>query len=334
MITTRKTSTLNPDFSPRIDIEMSEAIKRSTDMLAPPIKINPAFDHPELAEALIAKGAPYKTITAVHKDPANNNTPGWFRNFWALGGKVIFDGADEMFHNPNFINAAKQSFQAEIIQPLAMMTNLNVPAADSPPHLDLPFFRGAHAREVPSWMLAPMGYSGLFHEWAIPVASAITWFYEGVGGDFEYWAQGPSAPSQRVQPPYSNTSVLADNEYMYHRVGQMGNPEDYLATGLDSNCLLHLVNDGWEIRLGDELIRHYRRDQIRTSILWKAFCFKNQAAADQYQDAGKNLTPDQIVDIFSADLKARGIPFTEPLDLETDKTWIDTITSTYQPLIS
>ena len=137
-------------------------IQRSASMLAPPIKLNPAFNDPDQIINLIEKGAPYLSITTVHKDPPNDNTPGWFRNFWALGGKVVFDGAEEAFYNPNFIQAAKQSFNAEIIQPLTMMTNLNVPAADSPPHLDLPFFRGAHAREVPSWMLAPMGYSELF----------------------------------------------------------------------------------------------------------------------------------------------------------------------------
>ena len=312
---------------------MSVNIQRSAEMLAPPIKINPAFEQPEAISALINHGAPYKTITAVHKDPANDNTPGWFRNFWALGGKVIFDGAEDAFHNPNFIAAAKQSFNAEVIQPLAMMTNLNVPAPASPPHLDLPFFRGAHAREVPSWMLAPMGYSNLFHEWAIPVASAITWFYDGEGGDFEYWPDGPDKPSQVVSPPYTNMSVLADNEYMYHRVGQMGQQDDYLGSGLSSEALLHRVDDAWEIREGDHCIRRYGLEQIRTSILWKAFCFENQAAADQYNDNSNNLTPTQIVDIFCADLKQRGISFQPPTDLETDPDWIETITTTYSPAI-
>ncbi|MFT4798516.1 MAG: hypothetical protein ACI9B8_003344 [Sulfitobacter sp.] len=309
-------------------------IQRSATMLAPPIKIDPAFSNADAVINLIHQGAPYKSITAVHKDPPNDNTPGWFRNFWALGGKVIFDGAEQAFHNPNFIAAAKQSFNAEVIQPLTMMTNLNVPATASPAHLDLPFFRGAHAREVPSWILAPMGYSGLFQEWAIPVASAITWFYGGAGGNFEYWPDGQDAPSHTVSPPFTNSCVLADNEYMYHRVGQMGGEEDYLLNGISSDALLHRVKNGWEIRLGENLIKAYGHDQIRSSILWKAFCFKDQCAADLFADTSHDLTPGQIVDIFCADLTRRGITFAEPTDLESDQRWINTIDQHYPPNLS
>ncbi len=106
----------------------SVRIQLSESMLAPPVKLEMAFANPDSILDLIDKGAPYKTITAVQKNPPNGDTPGWFRNFWALGGKVLFDGADDAFYNPVFIEAAKKSFQAEIIQPLAMMTNLNVPA--------------------------------------------------------------------------------------------------------------------------------------------------------------------------------------------------------------
>ncbi|WP_148301862.1 hypothetical protein [Sneathiella glossodoripedis] len=155
----------------------SSRITRPKNLLAPPIKLEKAFDNPEDIQDLIKKGSPYKTLSAVHKNKGETSG-GWFRNFWALGGKVIFEGAEPYFYNKRFIEAAKQSFRAEVIRPVAMMTNLNLPAKGAPFHLDLPFFRGCQNREVPSWLLAPMGYSGLFHEWAVPVASAITWFYD------------------------------------------------------------------------------------------------------------------------------------------------------------
>jgi hypothetical protein len=305
-------------------------IQRSQKMLAPPIKIPKAFDDPELVLSLVDKGAPYETITAVQKNPENENTPGWFRNFWALGGKVLFEGAQDLFYNPAFIEAAKASFQAEIIQPLAMMTNLNVPAPSSPPHLDLPFFRGTHQREVPGWILEPMGESGLFQEWAIPVASAISWFYEGTGGDFEYWPEGISAPSHTVSPPYSNTCVLSDSEYMYHRVGQMGTGDDYLMDGISSEALLHRTPGGWEIKHLDQSLHDYGDEQIRISILWKAFCFKDQSAADAFLDPAYNLTVENVVDIFCEDLRKRSVPFREPSDLTTDKDWMEVVMSTYR----
>ena len=305
-------------------------MQRSHQMLEQPIRIPREFDEPERVLALVYKGAPYKTNTADKKNPPNGDTPGWFRNFWALGGKVRFEGAEDVFHNPRFIEAARNSFQAEIIQPLTMMTNLNVPAASSAPHLDLPFFRGTHQREVPSWILAPMGESGLFQEWAIPVASAITWFYEGTGGDFEYWPRGFNAPSEPVRPPYTNTSVLADNEDMYHRVGQMGAEDDGLADGISSEALLHRKPGGWEIKLLDQSLHYYRDEQIRISILWKAFCFKDQYSADAFLDEAHNLTPGRVVDIFCEDLQKRSITFSAPSDIATDKDWMNVIVETYR----
>jgi len=298
-------------------------------MMGQPVRLYGAFPDAEVIERLIARGAPYKTITAIHRNPPNDNTPGWFRNFWALGGNVIFDGAEEVFHNPIFIEAAKKSFDAEVIQPLAMMTNLNTPAPASPVHLDLPFFRGAHEREVPNWILAPMGYSGLFQRWAIPVASAISWFYPGTGGDFDYWPEGLDGPCQTVKSPCINKAVVADNEYMYHRVGQMGIEPDYLHDGISSDALLHLDDDTWEIRRGETMIRAFRRDQVRVSVLWKAYCFKDEQAADAFRDPAFNLTPDTIVDIFCQDLRERGVAFEAPTSLTDDHAWMEVVLREY-----
>ncbi|MFP6808852.1 MAG: hypothetical protein VB957_16980 [Pseudomonadales bacterium] len=174
-----------------------------------------------------------------------------------------------------------------------------------------------------------MGYSGLFQEWAIPVASAISWLYDGQGGDFEYWPDGFGAPSMSVSPPYFNYSVLADNEYMYHRVGAMGSRADYLDGGISSESLLHRGAEGWDIRLGDQSIHEYQNEQIRISILWKAFCFKDQRMADQFNDPTHNISPEKIVAVFCEDLKGRGISFQDPGDLETDEAWRKVVLETY-----
>ncbi|NOX49281.1 MAG: hypothetical protein GXP16_01935 [Gammaproteobacteria bacterium] len=88
-------------------------------------------------------------------------------------------------------------------------------------------------------------------------------------------------------------------------------------------------DQGWDIRLNNQSIRQYSRDQIRVSILWKAFCFKDQAAADLYADPHYNLTPQMAVDIFCQDLRGRGHNVREPSDLETDEDWRKLIVDTY-----
>ena len=304
---------------------------RSGELLAPPKKLDQAFEDPEGVINLIKKGAPYKTEEAVHKHPGVTRTGGWFRNFWALGGKVVFDGAEAFFNNPRFIAAARESFQAEVIRPVAMMTNLNLPMAGLPPHLDLPFFRGAMNREVPAWMLVPMGYAGLFHEWAVPVASAITWFYDGEGGEFEYWPQGMDQPSKTEHPPYSNSAVLADNEYMYHRVGPIGHVGDHVADdAIPYNATLNLTGDDhWQVREDGNILKSYDYAAVRLSVLWKAHCFRTEAEAVGYDDKSHDLTPAMVTDIFCQDLQARNIPFSPPGDIFSDVTWKQTLEAAY-----
>jgi len=281
--------------------------RRPASPLATPVRLENAFCDPEGLLALIRGGAPYKTQEAAHKHPGVTRTSGWFRNFWALGGKVVMDGAEPFFLNPTFIEAAKASFNAEIVEPVAMMTNLNLPMAGLDPHLDLPFFRGAMNREVPAWLLVPMGYCGLFQDWAVPVASAITWFYDGEGGAFEYWPDGLDHPSRVEKPPYFNTAVLADNEYMYHRVGSLGLQEEWLADdAIPFDARLYLEGDRWVVRDGPRQLHAHAFTNVRVSVLWKAHCFRNEAEAAAFHDHSEDLTPEIVTRIFVADLGEKG----------------------------
>ena len=245
---------------------------------------------------------------------------------------MIFPGAEDVFRNPNFIEAARENFRAEVIQPLAMMTNFNAPAPAAPPHLDLPFFRGAHQREVPLWMLAPMGYSGLFQRWAIPVASVITWFYSGEGGEFEYWPDGLDAPSVKVASLSSNQGVVADNEYMYHRVCQIGRDEQFLpGNEIPYEAMLERTGSGWRITAGETTLGDYESGEIRASVLWKAYCFRDQAEADAFTRGADRLTPALIVEFFQRDLKSRGVRLDDPETLEGQDAWSRTVRETYSP---
>lgn len=310
-------------------------ITRPDYALVAPTQLDKAFEDPNMVLDLVRRGSPYKTEDKVHRNPGVERTGGWFRNFWALGGKVVFDGAQEVFDNPIYVQAAADLFNAQVIRPLTMMTNLNLPMAGLPPHLDLPFFRGAMNREVPSWMLVPMGYSGLFHEWAVPIASALAWFYDGPGGEFEYWPDGVESPAQRFAPPFTNTAVIGDNEYTYHRVAAIGHPEDHVADdGLAYDATLALGDDDrWYVHEGDTERGSYGWGEVRLSILWKAFCFENDAEAAAFDDKTNDLTPAQVTELFHNDLNERGIGHVVPADPANDLTWKQLLADTYQPAI-
>lgn len=306
-------------------------IVRPRKQLAAPKRLDRAFRDPDGLLDLVRRCAPYKTQEAVHRHPGVTRTGGWFRNFWALGGRVLIKGAEPFLYNPIFIKAARESFGAEIVRPVALMTNLNLPMAGLPPHLDLPFFRGAMNRELPAWMLVPMGYSGLFHDWAVPVASAITWYYDGAGGVFEYWPDGLDRPSRVERPPYFNRAVLADNEYMYHRVGEIGRPEAFVPDdGIPYDAELALVGtETWEVRHEGATLLSYPWDEVRLSLLWKAYCFRSAEEAAAFDRQSDDLTPDLVTRLFCDDLIARGVAFRHPDDPFNDAAWKTLLEGTY-----
>ena len=75
-------------------------------------------------------------------------------------------------------------------------------------HLDVPAFRGFTRADYPIWLLKTMMTSGLFERWRTKIATAVSWFYEGPGGDFHYWPDGPDQPGAVESPPFVNVAVV------------------------------------------------------------------------------------------------------------------------------
>jgi hypothetical protein len=303
---------------------------RPEEMLAKPVWIDPAYDNPGRLMDLVRASAPHRMSAAVHKKDEDGRDVPWFRIFWAAGTKLLDERAREFFYNERFVEAAKESFDAKVIIPNALMTNHHAPMAGGPPHLDLPFFRSQRA--YPFWLLVSMAYSGLFHRWAIPIASTIVWFYRGAGGDLEYWLDGPDAPSKLVHPPLWNVGVVSDNEYMWHRVGPIGEQDERMAPGtIRRDAQLHAQADNsWRITDSAGFDRHFKQDQIRHSFLWKAYAFADERAHREFLDHSNDLTDQQIISVFNADLKQRDIEPVECSDPVADQAWKKLIQQNYK----
>ena len=278
---------------------------RPEEMLAKPVLLDPAFDDPDRVVELFRQSAPYRLAAAVHRSRETGKDVPWFRVFWAHGERVGDPRADFIFHNPRFIEAAKESFGARVIVPSSLMNNVNGPMAGGVPHLDLPHFRGA--QKFPFDLLVAMGHSGLFHPWAIPIASGLAWFYRGPGGDFDYWPDGPDNARQTLSSPLWNKAVISDNEYMFHRVGGVGRDVDHLPAGaITRGAKLTHESGTWEIADGDKRIG-LPEDALRLSVLWKAYAFEDEAALRVFRDKSDDLTLPKALGILSADLQRRGL---------------------------
>ncbi len=290
-----------------MDGNLEAAKLRPAEMLAKPVRIDPVFDNPDAVVKLCRDSAPYKLAATVHRmAPTGKDVP-WFRVFWAHGGKTINPRADFIFNSERFIEGAKESFNAEVIVPVSLMNNINTPMQAGIPHLDLPKFRGGDA--LPFDLLVAMAYSNLFHDWAVPQASTISWFYNGKGGDFDYWPDGPDGNRQAVKAPVWNVGYVSDNEYMWHRVGPIGATKDHMTPGTLSRQAEMMANendDGWTIRDDDKSFA-FEKEDVRISILWKAYAFQNEREYQRFLNKEHDLSMSQIISILNKDLDARGM---------------------------
>jgi hypothetical protein len=110
------------------------------------------------------------------------------------------------------------------------------------------FELGATRDRHPIQLLQAMGSSGLFEPWRVSEAGVVVWFYEGPGGEYEYWPDGLSGPKRSVRAPLSNSALVADNDRMYHRIGWVGEPAARIPTISPRAQIEHIAGTGWVSR--------------------------------------------------------------------------------------
>jgi len=288
-----------------------------------PIRIEPAFDNRQQIRDMFERHAPYRAVAAYAPEGLVDETQGGaersvlprFRGNWAVAGKPLVQSAEVILHNKRFLDAAKALFGTPHVCPEFVVVNVNAPMPAGTIHVDVPSFQGATREDYPLPFLKVMGSSGLFEPWRVVRAGTISWFYEGVGGNFEYWPEGLDGPMLTEQPPFGNVALLADNDRMYHRIGPIGIPDPTLPR---MSALAHIQPDGcgnWAILESGEVRATYPTHAIRLSIVWKAEIRDGKSNSD-------NLILDRIMEIFTADLRRRCVDFQVPSDPLADTAWI------------
>jgi hypothetical protein len=261
-------------------------------------------------------------------------TPPWFRQDFAREAEVLVPGAEVILANERFADGARQlgGGPDAVVRPQAVYVNIMGPTPFAfPPHLDIPAFRGFTRATQPVWLLKTMKTSGLFEAWRTRIATAVSWFYTGPGGDFRYWPDGPEGPMAVERSPYGNVSVLADNEFTFHGVAALGGPGATMPEGLTRESRLVRSPSGWDVHDADGTTQaHFGDDEVRMTVSWKADVFTSTEEAELHDRGEDALTLDTVVALFQKDLAARGIDAPEPSDPLADQAWIGTLASTYQ----
>lgn len=312
---------------------------------APPVAITPAVVDPDLVHALIDRGAPYWPVQRYVVNQAEYASLSGdrgdapmivapvFRGNWALpgGDGSIEDDAAPLVHDPRFIDAARRLFDAEVVRPHTVYVNLTwqLPFAQGAGHTDVPAFRGFDRRDWPITFLTIMGGSELFEDVRVKIATGVAWFYAGTDGGFEYWPEGPDAPSVVHEGAIDNTMLVGDNDFMWHRVRPTGDPADGMVS-LTLDAQLQPVDETtWCIVDGGRTVATFPRHRMRVSLSWKADVFRTADEARIYDEHLDDIDLTGVLDRFRRDLAAKGIELPQSDDPTRDPAVIDVLRDAY-----
>lgn len=307
-----------------------------------PVVLDRALPDPSLVRTLVERGGPYWTVQRylanlselASLSEAGKRAPDapmmiapWFRGDWAYGEPKV-PGVERILDEPGFRDAARALFDAEVVVPHQVYVNLNVPMPQlDPGHVDVPTFRGVDRSDTPIWLLAIMLKSGLFERWYVPTATAVAWYYEGTGGGFRYWPDGPASPPID-RPCVSNSAIVGDNDRMFHAVLAVGDAPTFVRGTTLATTML--VEDG-RARIVDEgcELASFPFEAIRISVSWKAFCYPSGEAYERHRTREDALTHADVERILLEDLAARGLDATPPDGLLHDRGFVDRLNAAY-----
>jgi hypothetical protein len=297
-----------------------------------PLRVEPAYADRDAVRRTILDHAPYPMMSAgAGYGEMMQSAPlePWFRTTWAAGTNSLDESIQALIDDPRFIEGAGNLFGAKVIRPQALVVNVMGPMAAGFRHVDLPTYRGISPR-TPLWFPMVMGVSGLFERWAVRVAGALTWFYDGTDGEYEYWPHGIDQPSESERGPFGNVALFGDNDLMFHQIGAIGDAQDFKdQIKLTVQSQIRPGDDGWEITDGTSVIGTLPNDQVRISLLWRAITFRDEREAHVYDEHEDDLDVETAISRFCDDFTERGIDFTPPQDPFNDQTWSTLLTQTY-----
>lgn len=297
-----------------------------------PLRVQPAYADRYAVRRTILAHAPYPMMSAgAGYGELMQSAPlePWFRTTWAAGPNPLDESIQELIDDQRFIEGAGNLFGAKVIRPQALVVNVMGPMAAGYRHVDLPTYRGISPR-TPLWFPMVMGVSGLFERWAVRVAGALTWFYDGADGEYEYWPRGIDQPSESERGPFGNVALFGDNDLMFHQIGAIGDAQHFKdQIKLTVRSEIRPGDDGWEITDGTSVIGTLPNDQVRISLLWRAITFRDEREAHVYDAHEDDLDIETAISRFCDDLTERGIDFTPPQDPFNDQAWSTLLTQTY-----
>lgn len=230
----------------------------------------------------------------------------YFRETYAYGSEKRVAGIEPFMEHPQMLSVARDISGCGEVEPAIVYANLLIPGQELAIHTDVPEFRGANRMNAPQWLLVCMLHSGLFDRWRIPILTCVSWFGAAQGGAFTFYPAG-ALGSREAIPAKHNTAILIDTDSVFHGVERVRESLPDLPP-IDPVSRLHFLGgERWALQRDNNTLAEYAWSEIRYSISWKGYCFRDQAERARWLDHSDDLCLDDIVDTMERELRRRGV---------------------------
>ena len=136
--------------------------------------------------------------------------------------------------------------------------------------------------------------------------TCVSWFGAAQGGAFTFYPAG-ALGSREAIPAKHNTAILIDTDSVFHGVERVRESLPDLPP-IDPVSRLHFLGDErWALRRDTKTLADYAWSEIRYSVSWKGYCFRDKAEHARWQDHSDDLCLDDIVDTLEGELRRRGV---------------------------
>jgi hypothetical protein len=227
----------------------------------------------------------------------------YFRETYAYDDQAV-DGIAGFKNHPALLEAARKVHDCAVVVPNIVYANLLVPGQELAVHTDVPEFRGANRKLYPQWLMVVMLHSGLFAGHRRRIATGISYFGAAQGGALAYYPDGRDG-APRTLPARHNTAIVLDTDTVFHGVDRVAETQPLPA--LRPGLHLHWDEDHWRVGPADAPLARYRPDEVRFSVSWKAYCYRDEAERALVDEHRDDLSLDRILDTLKRDLRARGL---------------------------
>jgi hypothetical protein len=264
-------------------------------------------------------------------------------------GRYMFDLSQfpevrDLFDQPNFLALARRVCPADkqYLDPFQFNFILQLPGQTVAAHIDGVYFWGATRFQFPQWLLAAMVFSGRFKERFVDQVQVVAYLHDWdpssriKAGEFIHWAEpadgGASSSStgsagvaadddvpvkSAIFPPTPLAGSAIDGSKLVHAaeiyLGSETSPELPFIDKSKQNALVYegpSDKGGWVLRSGDSDLQRYDTDDIRTSVVYRARCFKDSEEAAKYNGNGgpeaELMVLDEVLRTLCDELVRRG----------------------------